>query len=243
MSNNDGSRYNTGPDDIAARMQNLENRIAILERVPSLSNASIDSSGLTVKEGAIRVVDADGNIRIKMGKLDDGNYDITAYSADGTATVNLAALAFGPVGAFDTNTCTSTVNFGAYADPVTGSAGPSVTVTIGSSGRCKVTISAYLDYIVAPPPLTNGGQLNMSYFASGANTIGAPGDDRAVGDYLTGTSSTVAFHRVIRVGRTNYHSGLNPGITTFKCVYAADVDSGSSLTHGFADRSIIVEPF
>jgi hypothetical protein len=235
-------KYNTGPDDIVQRMSSLETRVSNLERLPSLNNASIDSSGLTIKEGAIRVVDATGNIRIKMGKLDDGTYDITAYSPNGLSTVNLAALAFGPVGAFDTTNCTATVNLGAWADPVTGNPGPSVTVNIGSSGRCKVTVSAYLDYTVLPVVSPNGGQLNMAYAITGANTMSGS-IQLAVGDYLTDVSNTTAFHRVVRMGRTNYHSGLNPGLTTFKCVYLANVDVGSTLTHGFADRSIIVEPF
>lgn len=236
-------RYDTGDQtDLIAQIADLRARLDRLERTPQIGATSIDSGDLTIMNGSIIVKDAAGNVRVQMGKLPDGNYDIAAFSADGLSTVNLAALAFGPVGAFDTTNCTSPINLGAWADPLTGNPGPSVTVNIGSSGRCKVTLSAYLDYTVLPVVSPNGAQLNMTYLATGANTIAAT-IERAVGDYLTDVSNTTAFHRVARIGRTNYHSGLNPGSTTFKCVYLAQVDVGSTLTHGFADRSIIVEPF
>lgn len=237
MSNAGGSKYNTGPDDLVSRLAALENRIATLERVPSLSNASIDSGGLNVKQGAIRVYDNLDQIRIAIGKLDDGNYDLAAYSSDGLSTVNLAQLAFGQHAAFDTTNCTVAVNSAFYGDPNTGTIGPSVTnVLIGTSGRAKVTISGHFDYLTAA---SNDGQLFMSCQIDGATHVSAS-DDTALQEYY---SAGGAAHRTISFSRTHLFTGLNPGIHTFTIKYAAEVTVGSSLTHGFSDREIFVEPF
>jgi len=48
MSSSD--KYNTGPDDIVSKIADLERRISALETVPRLSNASIDSGALVIKD-------------------------------------------------------------------------------------------------------------------------------------------------------------------------------------------------
>lgn len=237
-------RYNTGPGDIIDQIKDLQKRIQILETNPRISNSSIDYNGLDVLQGNIRIVDASGNIRIKMGKLDDGSYDITAYDQmPSTDTVNLAQLAFGQHAVFDTTTCTSPINSVSYADPNSGTFGPQIVgVRIGSSGRCKVTISAHFDYQVLTTVPQNDGQLLMSVAITGATTVN-PSDDTALQEYTAVSPTTVQLHRTISFSRVHLYTGLNTGLHTFTMKYAAAVTVGSTLTHGFSDRALFVEPF
>jgi hypothetical protein len=227
------SRYRTKTPDIVDSVKEIEKRTSRMERNPQLISASIDSGGLTVLEGAIDIIDADDDIRIKIGKLDDGNYDVTAYSEDGLTTVNLAALAFGQRAKYETGNSTNTGGTSStYKDPDTGPDGPTVTgVLVGSSGRCKVTISAQMQCTTIAGV---GGKLAMSFDVIGPTNISA--DNAMALVYFWGASTTALI--VFRASYVHYLEALIPGTYSFKAKYFDQ----STLTTNFADRLILAEP-
>ncbi len=100
---------------------------------------------------------------------------------------------------------------GTYADLAT--AGPSVTVVVGSSKSVLVGWNVE----------TAGNPGNAGVDVSGANT------QAATDDICVGFNAATAFF----AGRTYLFTGLNPGITTFKMRYRAGGGSAS-----FSRRSI-----
>jgi hypothetical protein len=103
-------------------------------------------------------------------------------------------------------------------------AGPSVTVNIGASGKAKVSLRCRMQNGTA-------GEFCVAYVTiSGATTV-AP----------TALLITVsgAIGSIYEVGATKIFSGLNAGSTTFKMQYSVQVAHG---TNTFTSREIIVEP-
>lgn len=109
---------------------------------------------------------------------------------------------------------------GSFVDLTT--AGPAVTVTIGASGKAKVSVTAQIE----ATSTANGGA--MGFVASGANTIAADYNrsllSQPQGNYVQATA-------------TFWLSGLAAGSTTFTAKYAAQ--SGTAY---FRARVIAVEP-
>lgn len=122
-----------------------------------------------------------------------------------------------PTGDSKVATAESTAS-GSFVDLAT--VGPSVTVTVGASGKVKVTVRG-----------RSSGTTGDRYFGvviSGANTVAAtthmihnPGNTNAINEHSSTTILT----------------GLTPGATTFKLQYAVASGTGS-----FQNRELIVEP-
>lgn len=101
-----------------------------------------------------------------------------------------------PVAAFQATLASTTST--SFVD-LTG--GPAVTVTIGSTNKCLVSLYANLSNTGLQATL-------MSYRVSGASTVAAA-DDKAIG-YTPGVANVGA-----RIGCTILHTGLTAGSTTF----------------------------
>lgn len=110
-----------------------------------------------------------------------------------------------------------------YADLST--VGPAVTVTIGSSGLALVIME-----MTASSNVAGNANLNMSFAASGTNTItaGTQGQMK-MGSFAGGVGMTHSFERLL--------TGLTPGSTTFTAKYAT-----TSGTATFSDRFLTVIP-
>jgi hypothetical protein len=106
--------------------------------------------------------------------------------------------------------------------------GPEVTVYIGSSRRCKVDLSAFIDSV------------DCIGFAgvrvSGASTI-APSEWNAVATGGPGTTWVNA----TRVVTLSAADGLNEGDNTFRMFYKTS--AGGPDVAGFRNREITVQPF
>jgi hypothetical protein len=122
------------------------------------------------------------------------------------------------VAASQTTTSTS------YTDLAT--SGPTVTVTVSSSGKALVTLTAYESITGAD------NSCFMGFAVSGVTTVAAS-DTQSVQIYSE--SGTVQSR-----GSASYLvTGLNPGINTFTAKYK----SSAGITCTFANRSIIVTPY
>jgi len=132
---------------------------------------------------------------------------------------------------FDIESTTS----GSYADLAT--VGPTVTTTVGRSGRCLVTVGAEIHGAAAAGAAIATGSGYMSFALSGANIQSAI-DDRAVFGsirYDATPNSTMALDLRVGASRVSLLTGLIPGETTFTAKYRRDTG-----TSEFADRNLTV---
>ncbi|GIF75933.1 hypothetical protein [Asanoa siamensis] len=117
-------------------------------------------------------------------------------------------------------------------------AGPTVTVSIGRSGRCAVTVGATIEYgSTEDAVLSQAGA--MSFAASGANDL-PPSLDRAARSFLSLSGTRGPFTVTQPVASTSVLEGLRPGATTFTAKYR--VEGGSRVPVFFSHRSIVVTP-
>jgi hypothetical protein len=125
---------------------------------------------------------------------------------------------------------------GAFADLAT--AGPAVTVSIGSSGRCAVTVGAAIAFgSTDDGVLSQGGAI--SFEATGANRR-PPSLDGAGRSFLSLSGIDVPFSVTQTVTATAVLEGLSPGRTTFTAKYRAE--GGLPVPVFFSDRTILVTP-
>lgn len=117
----------------------------------------------------------------------------------------------------------TTTSTASYADLTT--VGPSVTVTIGSSGK------AWIAWSLAMSNNTAAAYCLSTYSASGANTIAAA-DANGVFQF---PSSTAGF--TFEGGYGKLLTGLTPGSTTFKIMYKVSGGTGT-----FTRRFLTVIP-
>jgi hypothetical protein len=124
----------------------------------------------------------------------------------------------------------------AFVDLAT--AGPAVTVSIGRSGRCAVTVGATIAYgSTDNDVLSQAGA--MSFEVTGANAL-PPSLDRAARSSLSLGGVEVPFTVTQPVAATTVLDGLRPGRTTFTAKYR--VEGGSPVPVFFSYRSILVTP-
>lgn len=253
------SKYEITDPDFVRSFQALEARVSKLERTPQLLNSSVDSRGIDVygggeiriHDGSIKIMDASDNVRVQLGHLPDGSYDVAAnnYILDdlgnitSTVTVDLATLAFGQQAAFNTNNgSTTAIPYGDLSG-VTGPGdlnyGPAVTVNIGNSARALVVIGCQMQ---CTPTGSNDSKGAMSFAVSGATTI-APSDGQGLVffEQISDPTPINFLNWVFRASYMHMVTGLNPGSNTFTAKYRAD--SGSGTTANFTDRTIVVMPF
>ncbi|WP_146605616.1 hypothetical protein [Micromonospora craterilacus] len=125
---------------------------------------------------------------------------------------------------------------GAFVDLAT--VGPTVTVSIGRSGRYAVTVGATIAYGSSDDGvLSQGGA--MSFEATGANQI-PPSLDRAARSFLSLSGIDVPFSVTQPFASTTVLADLRPGRTTFTAKYRAE--GGSPVPVFFSDRTILVTP-
>jgi len=184
-----------------------------------------------------KVYDVDGNLKIVVGQLGDGSYGLAAVNDDGLL-VDLAALSFGQRTA-QVLTQEATFVTANYVDLTT--VGPAVTVTIGQTGRCKVTITAQINYSTVTSGLVAGGA--MSFLTSGPETI-EPNDDNAIMSRLFNPTGGGGVQQKFKASYQVLLEGLTPGEYTFTAKYKC-LSSGSPAADAanFEDRRIWVEPF
>ena len=154
------------------------------------------------------------------GSLDNSNIAAAAAIAGSklaNTTVGLSQLdlnSFAPQYSFDASTRTTT-----SASYVTLTGAPSVTITVPSTGRIKLTIATQAS--------GNGtAQVKLSFAASGGNTIAAADDNSVTNTTLNFTTGT----------RVMLLTGLTAGSTTF--ALRASVSAG---TGSYARSSILAE--
>jgi hypothetical protein len=123
---------------------------------------------------------------------------------------------------------------GAFADLAT--PGPAVTVTIGRSGRCAVTVGATIAY-----GSTNDGILSqggaISFETTGAN-VQPSSLERAGRSFQSLSGVEVPFSVTQTFSSTTVLDGLSRGRTTFTAKYL--VEGGSPVPVFFSDRTIVV---
>lgn len=107
-----------------------------------------------------------------------------------------------------------------YTDLAT--VGPSVTVTIGSSGKAIIIISAH------GTNDTSGGSFQVGVDISGANSVAATSTKALIVRNSSGAPDSTASFAYL-------HTGLSAGSTTFKLKYA-----NSAGTATISDRTISV---
>jgi len=246
------TKYSVTDPDLLAMIKALEQRVSQLERTPQVLNAAIDSRGLDVfgggeiriHDGSIKILDNNNLVRVQIGHLADGSYDLAAfnYVGNNVVTVDLATLAFGMQADFNTNNGSTTNN--GYIDldvPGTLNYGPEVTVTIGNSARAVVIIGCQLDS--GTYNQVSGLKCAMSFAVSGASSQPAA-NDRALVCFNVGTLTPPATswveHYIYRGSYAHTVTGLTPGVNTFTAKYSA---GSSGLTANFSDRTLIVIPF
>jgi len=195
-------------DDLAERIADLESRLSRLERTPQL-NAG------TINQGAIKVVDENGSVRVQLGLLDDGNYGIKVKE-NGQDTFHEVPFIYTDF-VITGETCSNT----SYGDLAT--VGPRVNVSVGSSGRILILATAQAQW-------TSSGAASTAHDArfdvefSGANTR-SPNEtvDPLVGilqhqlALSTGTNTDVM---VATITAQATFAGLSPGLTTITMKYA-----------------------
>ena len=116
--------------------------------------------------------------------------------------------------------------------------GPIVTVPIGRSGRCAVTVGATVAYgSTDDGVLSQGGA--VSFEATGAN-LRPPSLERAGRTFLSISGAEVPFSVTQTFAATTVLEGLRPGRTTFTAKYRAE--GGLPVPVFFSDRTIVVTP-
>ncbi len=123
---------------------------------------------------------------------------------------------------------------GAFVDLAT--VGPTVTVPIGRSGRCAVTVGATVAYgSTDDGVLSQGGAI--SFEVTGANRR-PPSLDLAGRSFLSVSGIEVPFSVTQTLAFTTVLDGLRSGRTTFTAKYR--VEGGSPVPVFFSDRTILV---
>jgi hypothetical protein len=171
---------------------------------------------VTIGDDPTPVVPAKAPTGLKMDDVVDLRVTDTEVAVEG-ANDPFAGVQFASVVTAEPGT-----NGSAYVDCAT--VGPAVTVTIGPSGRAKVTISANQ----SESDSNDGGRMGVA--VSGANTIAAD-DSKSLAFFPKVTGAYSCYSRVL------FYTGLNPGSTTFTAKYK---DSGGDNT--WSQREILVEP-
>jgi hypothetical protein len=127
-----------------------------------------------------------------------------------------------PGASIDTGTATFTST--TFADPATGTAGPSVTVTTGVQA-----LVGYRSYLEVP---STTARVEMSYEISGA-TSRAASSTRSLGYSVSNSVNGLK----LRGGVVDLATGLTPGSNTFKLMYNVSSSTGTAT-----DRRIWVIP-
>lgn len=208
------------------------------------SNPVLELGKVTGGQVGLRVGDLFGNTLVLVGQLDpDGGFDSENYglaAADPVtgALVPLSRLAFGPQADVESNRESTASN--SYTDLAT--PGPSVTVTIGTAGRCIVIVGAMIECEALRGAAIRTASGYMGFEYSGPDSASAADAYAAsiLFSYNRSPSSEDTDYAVeMSASRVNMLEGLAPGTYTFTAKYRVD---GTSTTF-FDERSILVIPY
>jgi hypothetical protein len=213
-----------GADYLLRRLTDVERELRELKAARRLEAATIGTGGITIAGGAVRVLNGSGDLVVQLGLLPDTTYGLAAVDGSGKL-VKLSTLAFGIQAA--SIAAQSSRSLGTFGDLAAG-AGPSVTVTIGNTGRCVVILGAMI--------ATSGGVYTgglMGYEISGA-TDRAPDVLESLEFDMSNESFSANASRAFLV------ENLNPGTHTITARYASAASGTACL---FERRNLIVLPF
>jgi hypothetical protein len=167
----------------------------------------------------VEVYDSSGNTKARFGKLADGTFGVEV-STGGATLVHLERIAFGS--GFDE--VSNQQKTSSTSATVLATTGPTVTVTVGNSGRAVVSAGAYIQ----------SDETNQTAFAdlfvdgTGYRTIGQVANNAGAG--AIGANCFSQFEV----------SGLSSGPHTFTLKYGQSL---AGATAEFAARSLLVQPY
>ena len=196
--------------------------------------------GLDIDSGlygyTVRDPDAD-RVVVRAGELESGGYGLEAVNT-ADELVSITTLAFGTTTSV-VATRESTTS-GSYTNLAT--LGPSLTVEIGSSGRCIVIVSCYIELTVPSGSAVQTSAAFMSYSVDGPTPYAAL-DARAAGllfkyDIVPGPEDT-SYSSYMGASRVSMLTGLTPGTYTFNAKY----NSVNGHAVYFSDRVLVVLPY
>jgi hypothetical protein len=192
------------PEDLSTYIRSMESRIRALETAPRLQNSS-------VVDGVTTVNDATGVVRTQFGLLSDGTYGLAVRNPAGFL-VNVNQTLFPQIVSYVPTQNISFTSYGLLPS------GPTLTVTIGESGRAFVSV----------------------YADVGLNAVqGAVVGFRVNGlNYPTGFLSTSGTLIAASVGKTLLVTGLPAGSNTFSVVGFVTTSNAN-----FSNTNLIVQPF
>jgi len=220
----------------------------------------IDDNGNTViqfgKFGdglfGLRMLDGSGNIILDMGKGSDGLYSLRTNNAAGVLQTRMGQLASGGYGLESANAAAqlvslSTLAFGISSASVNSSDsttstnytdmstfGPTVTTSIGNSGRCLVFVSASIDVGGTVP----GGDRGMMSFTASPVASGVTISAQDNNGVWIGASDATN-NNSMRASASSLITGLSTGLYTFVAKYRS-IDGGQV---NFDLRNLTVIPF
>jgi hypothetical protein len=205
------------------------------------SNPVLELGKVTGGQIGFRVANLFGDTMVLAGQLDpDGgfgndNYGLAAVDPDTGILVSLQQLAFGPDG--NTVETLQGTNSTSYTD--LGTVGPTVTTTVGPSGRILVGISADCNYNTSADG-TEGGYVGVDI--DGPESFGpATYEGQAVSGVVTAGADTSVIGVVASIAKHWFITGLTPGEYTFTLKYRAH--NGGGLSVQFSDRTLWVIPY
>lgn len=167
------------------------------------------------------VKDAEGDLRVRIGK-DGTDYDVKVYEEDGTNPVKLSTLAFGIEFTqiiTEESTTSTDVNGVDLATP-----GPSVTVSVGPSGRVIVS----------------GGAFTTLADTGATAFINIDRDNRAETHTFVEFRHNFGGSGGSDITRSRLFTGLAQGDHTFRLLYGTSLNT---VAASFASRWIMAQPF
>lgn len=224
--------------DLARSPGDIMGEIADLKRAVRELQAGRRLEAATIKDGALVVLDAASAERIRLGRLADASFGLEVVDPV-AGRVKLSTLAFGPTATADPDDGTRTGSIAFDWGDLTGSSGgPSATVTVGSSGKALVFISAYAQMSAVDD---DGRAAYIGFEISGATSRAPDANPPAGMDFTPTVGDVVSVAGTI--GRHALVSGLTPGSHTFTMKYASWGVSAGSGTATFLTRDIAVFPY
>lgn len=170
------------------------------------------------------VYDTTGNLRTELGKLSNGDYGLLV--ADPSTGARTEILPVYEAGVTGSTTSTSMTAF-------TAGGGPTVTATVGASGKVQITASAH----ITPPSIT-GGRTAWGTVGIGIDTAQPTGALAPILRFAQYSGTTNAISLGASCSASIVVTGLSPGKHKFEMMYKSYWGGGSTFTR----RLLVVRP-